>query len=37
MGALVEAAEELLGQGTYGYLERAAIGSAAVRAAFVRR
>jgi 2-methylisocitrate lyase-like PEP mutase family enzyme len=37
MGALVEAAEELLGQGTYGYLERSAIGSAAVKAAFVRR
>jgi 2-methylisocitrate lyase-like PEP mutase family enzyme len=37
MGALVEAAEELLGQGSYGYLERSAIGSAAVKAAFVRR
>jgi 2-methylisocitrate lyase-like PEP mutase family enzyme len=35
-GGLLEAAEELRDQGTYGYLERAAAGSKALRAAFAR-
>jgi 2-methylisocitrate lyase-like PEP mutase family enzyme len=35
-GALLEAAEELRDQGTYGYLERAAAGSKALRSAFDR-
>jgi len=35
-GGLVEAAEELRDQGTYGYLERAAAGSKALRNAFAR-
>jgi 2-methylisocitrate lyase-like PEP mutase family enzyme len=34
LGALVEAAEELLTEGTYGYLERTAVGSKAAREAF---
>ena len=34
LGALVEAARELREQGTYGYLERAAVGRSAVGAAF---
>jgi 2-methylisocitrate lyase-like PEP mutase family enzyme len=35
-GGLLEAAEELRDQGTYGYLERAAAGSKALRAAFAQ-
>lgn len=35
-GGLLEAAEELRDQGTYGYLERAAAGSKALRNAFAR-
>ena len=35
-GALLEAAEELRDQGTYGYLKRAAAGSKALRTAFAR-
>ena len=35
-GALLEAADELRDQGTYGYLERAAAGSKALRNAFAR-
>jgi len=34
LGALVEAAQELMRLGTYGYLDRAAIGGSAARAAF---
>jgi len=34
LGALVEAARELREQGTYGYLSRTGVGSAAARAAF---
>ena len=36
LGALVEAARELRGQGTYGYAERAAVGARAAREAFSR-
>lgn len=36
LGAAVEAARELLDQGTYGYRDRTAVGGAAVRAAFGR-
>jgi 2-methylisocitrate lyase-like PEP mutase family enzyme len=36
LGTLVESARELREQGTYGYLERAAIGARAARAAFTR-
>jgi 2-methylisocitrate lyase-like PEP mutase family enzyme len=36
LGALVEAARELSEQGTYGYLDRAAIGARAVQGAFRR-
>ena len=35
-GGLLQAAEELCDQGTYGYLERAAAGSKALRKAFAR-
>ena len=34
LGALVEAAQELRDQGTYGFIERSAIGAKAVRSAF---
>lgn len=34
LGALIEAARELREQGTYGYLERAAVGRSAVGVAF---
>ena len=34
LGAVVEASRELLGQGTYGFWERGAIGAKAARAAF---
>ena len=34
VGALVEAASELLSEGTYGFMERSAVGSKAARAAF---
>jgi len=37
MGALVEAARELMETGTYGYLDRAAAGSSTARAAFTVR
>ena len=36
-GALVEAGNELLASGTYGFRDRSAVGSKAVRAAFGRR
>jgi 2-methylisocitrate lyase-like PEP mutase family enzyme len=36
LGALCEAAEELRDQGTYGYLERSAVGARAARSAFRR-
>ena len=36
LGAVVEAARELQGQGSYGYLDLAATGRAAARAAFSR-
>jgi 2-methylisocitrate lyase-like PEP mutase family enzyme len=36
LGALCEAAAELRGPGTYGYLERTATGARAARAAFER-
>jgi 2-methylisocitrate lyase-like PEP mutase family enzyme len=35
IGAVVEAANELKEQGTYGFMERAAAGARAARAAFV--
>jgi 2-methylisocitrate lyase-like PEP mutase family enzyme len=34
VGAVVDAANELRGEGTYGFLERAGVGAKAVRAAF---
>jgi 2-methylisocitrate lyase-like PEP mutase family enzyme len=37
LGALVEAAQELRDEGTYGFLSRAAIGAGAARAAFTPR